>query len=312
MQRVFRFLGTVAALMMFFIVPAGAEPAQVLTEDEQYLASAYEVMAGVSSESFKFTAYTGLPGMQIEYTVDGRGDMQPAVALQGTMHVTMTNLLGMETRHDSPFYARQEGNDLICYVRSGNGTWEKSIMKKFSSMMQRSKTQSAKDYAAECVSGVKQVKVLQDTAENRTLQVTFDSKKIGGLVEKKMNAANLDTKEQNEQKKLQEVMDVMGDIDFTMTVDKKTKYITSIVGDLTEPCRRVAGAMLAESGNMKATQRGILQGLIDGSTLKIEVTQQDFNAIAPVVVPEEVIKGAVTVQIGTTDNKKAEPQANNA
>ena len=273
----------------------------------QYLQESLEAMGTVKSGSYTVTLEGVSSGMKVNGIMAFKGTTKPELAIGGTMTTIMSSLVGRETRQEHPFYSVQEGNDLVSYMQNSQGTWEKSITRDFAQMMKSSAAKSSQEALSELMPAVSSVKLLQETETNRQLQVTIDMQKLSAAADKQMESLKMKAEDRE---KVQKYLNAMGNVDVMLTIDPSTKYVTSMTSDLTDPCRRLAGTVLADSKTLSAVQRELTQRIIDGSTLKLSAAEGDFNAVQAAVVPADVKEKAVAAKpvnkAAAKENKSAD------
>ena len=276
---------------------------------KQYLQESFAVMQDVKSGSYNVNLEGVSSGMKFNGIMAFKGETRPEIAVGGTMTTVMTSLVGRETRQAHPFYLVQEGNDLVNYMQNDKGIWEKSITKDFTKMMKSPAAETSQETLSELMAAVSNVQLLQDSAANRQIQVTIDMQKLGAAADKQMENAKM---KKEDRENVQKYLSEMGNVDVVFNMDPSTKYVTSMTSDLTDPCRRLAGKILAGSKSVSDVQRELVQRIIDGSTLKMSVTEGGFNAVQPAVVPAEVKDKAVVVKLeNKAAAKKGKAEENN-
>ena len=154
---------------------------------------------------------------------------------------------------------------------------------------------------------VRSVNLVKETPTQKVLQVVFDGKKIAELSRKFMAASTAAKGSAMAQKQMEKLLDSVGDLEFTMTVDKATNYTVKDEADLTPAARRIAHGVMENIPKLKTAEKQQMVNMIDHTTLHMTTTSSDFNAVKEIVIPAEA---RAAKEAPAANSKKTKTAAN--
>ena len=147
--------------------------------------------------------------------------------------------------------------------------------------------------------------LVRETAQQKVLKVVFDGKKLADIGRRAM-AAEPDKKQSLlARQQMDKLLDAIGDIECTMTVDKATGYAVQSEADLTPMARRLAHSIVTDMPKLKAAEKQQLMAMVDHATVHVATTASEFNAVKEIVIPAEVRAAKEAPKPQKKDTKKA-------
>ncbi|WP_027406499.1 hypothetical protein [Anaerovibrio sp. RM50] len=225
---------------------------------------------------------------------------KPAVICQGASEIIMT-MGGMpsgNTRYN--FYCRENGENMEFYSQNKDGSWDKYLYRTATDKAMEEAI--AKSLAEDFPDVIKNVTLGQRQGAEQDYVVVMDGQKVKDYFWKLANLGNVkkgSTEEGN--KLLEDVLNNMGDLECTITIDEVQHQFRNLYADLTPQIRAAARTVL---GNSKEDS-GMLP-IIDASTVEFNVSATNYGAIDNVVIPEVVLNNAVLKEIPKVSDKKKE------
>lgn len=265
------------------------------------LKAVYETADTIMSQAFTMNAQANSPMGQLDLVMQGRTITKPALLLQADMDIEMGGLLGQKISMKTPLYMEETDKDFVIYYQM-KGSWEKQTMKKDAG----SKTLKSLS-PEESMAMVRSVKLVQETPTQKVLQVVFDGKKIAELSRRFMAAGTAAKGSAMAQKQMEKLLDSVGDLEFTMTVDKATNYTVKDEADLTPAARRIAHGVMENIPKLKTAEKQQMVNMIDHTTLHMTTTSSDFNAVKEIVIPAEA---RAAKEAPAANSKKTKTAAN--
>ena len=209
----------------------------------------------------------------------GRGEANYG-ALEGSV---MSNYV-------TPFYMDEQADSMNFYFLSDD------IWKKFMSM-----TLWPKQEPDELLAMVKDVKILQETAKQRTIAFTLDSKKLGQRFDQ--GDFNKLSPEQRSNMATQAVYfrdSFAGgnDIPVVLTVDRQSHRTMMLTMDFSRLLQGIAFSALAHDGaTMDAGSKGVLAGIREYCEVKLyKVYVDDEDTLGDIDIPSSVKSNAKSTE----------------
>lgn len=237
-----------------------------------------------------------------------------ALCMSGAFDILLHDADGDSVSEKIPFYIEQEKNNMIIYYNMGK-KWEKfeapSLAAALTDMIA---TPNSKEIEEE-ISMVKDVKVVRESATERTMFVTLDSNKVADSLAdyNKAHPADKGTAEDAEfQKSLLQYLDKgirRAEITYMWTVNKNTWETVTESTNLSSVIQETAKAALEDNvaqGNPFVED--ILQTIAYYSDMKEYTVFLNPKAKEKLVVPNDVKKKAVLakdihVSVSSADKK---------
>ena len=265
------------------------------------LKAVYETADTIMSQAFTMNAQANSPMGQLDLVMQGRTITKPALLLQADMDIEMGGLLGQKISMKTPLYMEETDKAFVIYYQM-NGTWEKQTLKKDTG------DKAWKSLSPEeSMAMVRSVNLVKETPTQKVLQVVFDGKKIAELSRKFMAASTAAKGSAMAQKQMEKLLDSVGDLEFTMTVDKATNYTVKDEADLTPAARRIAHGVMENIPKLKTAEKQQMVNMIDHTTLHMTTTSSDFNAVKEIVIPAEA---RAAKEAPAANSKKTKTAAN--
>jgi hypothetical protein len=129
--------------------------------------------------------------------------------------------------------------------------------------------------------------------------VTLDGQKVKDYFLKMSKLGNF-KKGSNEKdnKLLEDILNNMGDVQCTITIDEVQHQFRNLYADLTPQVRAAAKAMLS---NMKEDSG--MDGIINASTVELNFSATNYGTISNIVIPEDILNNAVLKEIPKVSEK---------
>ena len=287
-------------LFMLLVLGAGTLPAAAATDETAFLREVYEKAYSLQSEAFTFQGQAGSPLGNFVVKASGRNIMKPSLLMQADVELEMYSLLGSKFHLQTPCYMEETAKAFVVYYQR-NGQWEKQTMKKAAGAEDLSKPLSADASMAL----VRSAQLVRETAQQKVLKVVFDGKKLADIGRRAM-AAEPDKKQSLlARQQMDKLLDAIGDIECTMTVDKATGYAVQSEADLTPMARRLAHSIVTDMPKLKAAEKQQLMAMVDHATVHVATTASEFNAVKEIVIPAEVRAAKEAPKPQKKDTKKA-------
>lgn len=234
---------------------------------------------------------------KINVEVNSKSVFKPELSAKGEMVMTYTALWGVSGKKVYPFYFTEENNEPTAYW-SSNGKWYKEVNKnqKIDSRLLIEGAAVAKLKDGDLI---KDAKTIFDNDIQRKVEVVFDGKAIGGILQEIVDAEKAkkdEKKKSSADKEIKFFLQNLGDMPAILTIDVKTKRITAAEAELSPVLRKAAEAG-ARAYMPQATpdHLEVINRLLDSCTLKIDAVYTMHNSVsgAEISVPQEAKAAAV-------------------
>lgn len=286
-------LGVLFCMVFSLPLQVSAAPSE---EDMQFLKDVYQAENQQNGGAVQQRLTVLSPYAKAAGNVSFYGDWKPALLLKGEAAGYYITLAGVEKRGQVPFYLEQTEDHMTIYYQLTKN-WEKiTIPAKLADV-----NALMKEQAQEIPALIKDVQNVSEDETQRTMLLTLDGNQLAELIRQAQavqqkalpaNATPEQKKMREQQDKFMElVMTSLGDLEYSITVDKSTKLVTTASMDLTQPAHRIAHAFLASDlMTLKPEQKEVCQCLVDSCQLKLDVTCVNPKTGNPekVTIPEEV------------------------
>lgn len=226
---------------------ANASPQGMAAFREAYMAQ------GADTRIFEQDLTLVAPSFHLDVDSKAQVTTDGVMRMSGELTWTYTNLKkNYSTNSTIPFYIEQAGDeDLTLYVQR-RGTWSKMMLPGLPAALAGLWKTTNTAMLQQNIDAVKDVEILQDTADMRIMNVTLDGKKVADLLEKNSqnSFAKLSGYKLTEQKEIFNrwlTAVRANDITFAWTVNKPKWDTVTAAFDLTEIMRSYARYILDES-----------------------------------------------------------------
>lgn len=206
-------------------------------------------------------------------------------------------------------YMQKQAGQLLNYSSTGK-QWIKSSVKY--------DDKAAMPDAKIAMQLIKAVEIKKQNEELVVLAVVVDMEEVSKFVAKSFDEIareNQADKLKNSlftDKKMQEALDKalknMGDISYTVTIDKSAKHVVNVYMDLTEPVQKSADGVIADM-QLTDAQKAAAKLFLQDVKVYIQEDFSQFNQVKPFSVPADVVKNAVDAE---TYRKEMEKKAKRA
>lgn len=252
-----------------------------------------------------------LPGVQSELGFNAKVTGH-SMDIEGNFGLWLTGNDAKVTDLDIPFYLTQNEKDMVLYYKTGN-EWTKYSIPSVAGALTDIITSPTKEEIDREVSTVKNVTILQENENRRTLLVHLDSAKLADEIkaEVEKNPADKGTAEDAAlQNKIFDYFDTgirNADIWYIWRVDKKNRKTGMITVDLSQIIQETARAVLDDPDNKDLPDevKEFLENFVFYSEFKAYTTLLGPEAQSVLTVPQEVIdtaKEAKDIVDGTIPN----------
>lgn len=226
---------------------ANASPEGVAAFREAYMAQTYDTR--IFNQDLTLIA----PSFHLDIDSKAQVTADGVMRMSGDFSWTYTNLQkNYSTNSKIPFYIEQIGDGEMSLYVQRNGNWSKMMLPGLPAAIAGIWKTTNSNMVQQNIDTVKDVEILQDTADMRILNVTLDGEKIAALLEdnSKNSFAKLEGYKLTEQQAIfQRWLTAIkaNDITFAWTVNKPDWKTVTASFDLTEIMRIYARYVLEES-----------------------------------------------------------------
>lgn len=239
-----------------------------------------------------------LPGVQSEFEFNAKVNGH-SMDMAGNFGLWLTGDNAKVTDLDIPFYLTQNGNDMVLYYKTDDA-WTKYSMPSIAGALTDLIASPTKEEIEREVATVKNVTILQENENRRTLLVHLDSAKLADEIkaEVEKNPADKGTAEDSAlQNKISGYFDTgirNADIWYIWRVDKKNRKTGVIIVDLSQIIQETARAVLNDPDNQDLPDeiKEILENFVFYSEFKAYTTFLGPEAQTSLTIPQEVIDTA--------------------
>ena len=288
--------------------------AQAADADKADLQPVFENMARMNGSAFSAQAGLETPMGNFTMLMNGEIKMIP-VGYKGDMKMQYRDTKDREMAMVVQQYSLCEAPGILSVYTKMNGQWMLQKMPYTGLPAQDAKV-SPEKAAREQLDMLKSCTIVSDTEDSREYLCRIDEKKMHEIADKVLQSQK-ESKDpvmvQNSAQQVaffREVMDHMGELSYTMKVDKKTQLVTEMNMDLTTAMKNLSSVVGAHDPKMTEAKKKELQNFINQSTLKLQVKYLNHDEPADIVVPDEVKQSAKEIQpVKKTDAAQTETEA---
>lgn len=276
----------VVFFLMAFIIGSLVSPQVMAAENQEisdakaYVQKVNEVMVGLDSYHATVVIDVKTPFANAKIKNSGDFLLKPNFRFKNFSECVMTDLQGKETQMKMLQYMQQSGDQFITYTQT-DGKWIKQSMP-YSKEAQR----SIYDIAS-YMNLVKTAEIKAQTAEEITIRLTIDSQILRDLTIQMLK----DSKDK-QLSMLELVFKDMGDISYTISVDKKTNRVTSMDMNLSDLVKKGIVAVI-DSADMPMLRKEQIKQLTKDIEVVMHGDNTAFNQAENFEIPQTVIENAV-------------------
>ena len=243
-----------------------------------------------------------VPGLQSELEFNAKVTGH-SMDVAGQFGFWLTDDNGKVTDMDIPFYITQNDKNLMLYYKTDD-VWSKYSAPTVAATLTDLITSPTKEEIDKEIATVKNVTILQENDNRRTLLVHLDSTKIADELKSEVekNPADKGTAEDSKmQMKLFKYLDTgirNADIWYIWRVDKKNNKTGIITVDLSQVVQETARAVLDDPDNQDLPDqiKELLETLVFYSEFKAYTTLFGSEVQSTLAVPQEIIDSAKQVE----------------
>lgn len=258
--------------------------AEKLPPEKAYLRDVYKNMADVNSVRYDLVLKAETPMGDMKITANGEAHGKP-LSLKQDINLYYRDMKNKENTVTAKQYMEQAQDKLVVYFLN-NGTWIKRIMPAGVLLNEGASAEEKFFAQMDILQLMKAVKLKRETSSHKYVEITWDAIQLSDALGA---AAKLNPAQDPEFLRAlavgRLVLLAAGDIKYNITIDKKTKMITEIDMDLTEPIRKGAGLFL-DIANPK--DKANIEAFLAKSTLHMQVTYSNYNQVGPIEIPQDV------------------------
>lgn len=287
--------------------------AQAADADKAYLQSVFENMARLNGSAFSAQAGLETPMGNFTMLMNGEVKMTP-FGYKGDMKMQYRDMKDKEMAMVVQQYSLCETPGILSVYTKMNGEWMLQKMP-YAGLSAQDVKISPEKAAQEQMAMLKSCTLVSDTADSREYLCRMDEKKIHEIVDKvfqnqkEIKDPELVKNSEQQAKFIREVMSNMGELSYTMKVDKKTQFVTEMNMDLTGWMKNLSSVVASHEPKMTEAKKKELQDFISKSTLKLQVKYLNHEEPADIVVPDEVKQVAKEVKpVKKTDGVQTETE----
>ena len=239
-----------------------------------------------------------MPEVQAELAFNGKINGH-TLELAGNLGFWLTGNDGKVTDMDTPFYIKQNGNNMEFYYKS-NDNWMKYSAPTIAATLTDVVTSPTREEIDKQIAMVKSVEILQDNDSRSILLVRLDGEKLA-------EELKLTMKDESDDKESPEVLEMQSkfltylenglrksDLWYTWKIDKKNQRTGAITFDLSPIIHETAFEILNDPSNKDLPDefKELLEMIAYYSELKTYTTFLGPEAESSLIVPQEVIDSA--------------------
>ena len=236
-----------------------------------------------------------MPNVQSEFEFNAKITGH-SMDMAGNFGLWLIGNNGIATDLDIPFYITQNGDNMMMYYKTDD-EWKKYSVPTVAGALTDFIVSPTKEEIDREISTVKNVTILQENENRRTLLVYLDSAKLADEIKAEVakNPADNSTAEDAAlQNKLFGYLDTglrNADIWYIWRIDKKNRKTDAITVDLSQIIQETARAALNDPNNQDLPDeiKEILETFVFYSEFKAYTTFLGSEAQTALTVPQEVI-----------------------
>ena len=288
--KVFRKMAASAAVFYLLVNAGTALAADKNSDEKAYLGDVYQNMMEVKSLHYEAQLDVSVPIGKFQGVMIGDAQEEP-LCYQHDLKLLYCDEKKAEHKFSAKQYIEENEGVLTSYLQT-NDKWIKQTMPITKAMHQNMSRQEQEAALKSMLGMIKNVSLEKETPAYKYMEVTLDAVKISDAVEAAVK--------QEDKKQPAEVergfaigrlaLLAAGDIKYQVIIDKASQTIRELNMDLTEPIRKGTD-LFVTAGSPKDRQQ--IQTFLAQSTLTLQVKYSNYNAVANIVIPQQVKDQAV-------------------
>lgn len=290
-RGIFRKLAVAVVLFCLLVIGAGnALAAEKSSDEKDYLGAVYQNMMEIKSLHYEAQMDASLPIGKLQGVMIGDAQENP-LCYQHDLNLLYCDEKKVEHKFSAKQYIEEDEGVLTSYLQS-NDKWIKQTMPLTKAMHQKMSRQEQETALKSMLGMIKNVSLSRETPSYKYMEITLDAVKISDAVEAAVKQENKKQPAEVERGFAIGRLALLaaGDIKYQVKIDKGSQMITEVNMDLTEPIRKGADLFVA-AGAPKDRQQ--MQTFLAQSTLTLQVKYSNYNAVANIVIPQQVKDQAV-------------------
>lgn len=256
---------------------------------KEALIKAFESMEGAKSYHMLLNGSGSmkLQGKELDIVVQGDCDVQAKPLFLKNVITVSVKADKMQNQQNVTQYIVQDGEQMTVYSQV-NQKWVKQVIP-----VPVPKEVKKADYHQQ----FSHVSLLKDTGDSSVYEVTVEGKYLQETFSKAMSSsgtANL--------KGLEMLFNNLGDIKYTVSINKKENMVSGMNMDLSNVLAGVVNNVVTMPGvTMTEEQKAMLKEVLSNLKLDIAIQFSQVNNVKGIVIPEEALK-APLMQVPQTAN----------
>ena len=303
MFKVFRSLAVIVCLFIF------SSTALAASDMDAFREAMTKTSAKPDTRIFREQVIFFTPYLKANLDFQAVSNNSDSIRMQGNLDYVMTNDKGNTEVSNIPFYLDQKNNDMILYYKTDKNWLKKKAPIASAAAVDLIAAPSKEDLEKE-IAMVKDVKVVMESQNQRTMFVVLDSNKIADSImeySKKEADPNLTAQEREIQNMVIKYIDQgirNAEISYTWTIDKQDWQTITLAMDLSDILKSIVNACVSDPENVYAPIiKDLAEPFVYYSELKAYTTFLDPNTKQTIDIPKNVLKAKEVKD--TDDDKKA-------
>lgn len=267
-------------MLVVSVCSASKSTAEANTDSKKLVIAAFEKLNTVKNYHMTMeNNYTlTYQGEALNLGVKSEADAQTEPLLvKNNMIFTMESTWEKKEKRTMQYVEANQGQ-IVAYSHLNN-QWTKQVITQFSPLA------AYEDY----VKAIKSVTLLKENAKTRDFAVVVESSYMSNELERMMNAVGM-----QKVKLPKGIFKDIGDLSYTVTIDKKTAAITKVNMDLSGLLVNV-GKNIVESLEMPDEKKTAISEMLSTVKASATITFSQINRVEGLQIPPEVKNTAVTV-----------------
>lgn len=241
-----------------------------------------------------------MPDVQFELDFNGKVTGH-SLDVAGDFDLWITGNDGKPIDVEVPFYLQQQGDKMMIYYQQENKDWAKYAFPSAAAALADIVASPTREEIEKEIAMVKEVTVLQDNENRRTLLVRLDGNKLADEFQLQIGKeiANIDSKNPEADEFINQIMGYIdtglrtADVWYTWTIDKKNRKTGRVVLDCSQIIQKIALAALNDpKSELPDPINEILERLAFYSEFKAYTTLLGPEAQTSLIIPQEVLINA--------------------
>ncbi|MBU2703245.1 hypothetical protein Ga0466249_004385 [Sporomusaceae bacterium BoRhaA] len=256
-----------------------------LSPEKAYLSYVYQNMMEVNSVHCDITVQADTTMGQMKAVINGDVQSNP-LGYKSDISIWTRDMKDKEMTIPMKQYLERSPSGLVVYTMV-NEKWFKQIVPEWSPVSKNDLSADEKNAAwVNLLQMMKSVKLQKETPAYKYIDVTLDSMQISDAIAAAVKENNVQEKDILSMTAIGRMaLLAVGDLTYTVKIDKATKMVTEVDMDLTDPIRKGANLFL---DLVHPKDRAKMEDFLTNSTLSMQIVYSNYNKVDPIVIPQEV------------------------